>query len=117
MALGQPFASEQLPRYQSPVVRPSEAAYVDRLMNLTVEIPDSLLVQTGVAQETLEKEGRLGLALHFFALGRLTSGQAAALGKMNRVDFLLEAGRHGIPVADLDEGELERELKALPGSE
>ncbi|MHB8523813.1 MAG: UPF0175 family protein [Limisphaerales bacterium] len=79
---------------------------------LKIQIPESLLVQTGGSREALERESQWWLALKFFERGQLTSGQAATMCGMNRVDFLLDAGRHGVPVADLDGDELERELGA-----
>ena len=77
---------------------------------LTIQIPEALLLQTGVSREALERESQFWLALKFFERGQLTSGQAAAMCGMNRVDFLFEAGRQGVPVADLDGEELAREV-------
>lgn len=82
---------------------------------LTIQIPESVLLQTGASREALQREGEFWLALHFFQSGRLTSGQAAAMCGLNRVDFLHEAGRQGVPAADLDGDELERELKTARG--
>jgi predicted HTH domain antitoxin len=44
-------------------------------------------------------------ALKLFELGHLSSGKAAEMCGMNRVDFILLAGRSGVPVADLDDTE------------
>ncbi len=61
----------------------------------------------GVAQEEPGEE--LSEVLKLFEQGRL-SGKAAELCGMTRVDFLLLAGKSGIPVVDLDEEELDREF-------
>ncbi|HXO18459.1 MAG TPA: UPF0175 family protein [Thermoanaerobaculia bacterium] len=58
------------------------------------------------------REAKLFLALKLFELGRLSSGRAAEICGMNRVDLLLLAGRSGGPVADLDDAESEREFSA-----
>jgi len=79
---------------------------------LTIQIPESVLLQTGASRESLQQEGTFWLALRFFQSGRLTSGQAAAMCGLNRVDFLFEAGRNGVPAADLDGDELSREMGA-----
>lgn len=79
---------------------------------LTIQIPESVLLQSGASREALQKEGAFWLALRFFQSGRLTSGQAAAMCGLNRVDFLFEAGRHGVAAADLDGDELTREMGA-----
>ena len=82
---------------------------------LTIQIPEALLLQSGASREALERESRFWLALKFFERGQLTSGQAAAMCGMNRVDFLFEAGRQGVSVADLDGDELKRELGTASG--
>lgn len=82
---------------------------------LTIQIPDTVLLQSGASRESLQREGQFWLALRFFQSGRLTSGQAAAMCCMNRVDFLLAAGQHGVPAADLDGDELDRELRTAGG--
>lgn len=85
------------------------------MASLTIQIPEALLMQTGASREALERESQFWLALKFFERGQLTSGQAASMCGMNRVDFLFEAGRNGVPVADLDGEELSRELAAGGG--
>ncbi|MGZ8250655.1 UPF0175 family protein, partial [Methylomagnum sp.] len=45
-----------------------------------------------------------------FEVGRLSSGKAGALCGMGRVEFLLAAGRAGVPVVALDEDELSAEF-------
>lgn len=75
-----------------------------------LEVPDSVLLATGQSAEELAREAKLLLAVKLFELGRISSGRAAELSDLPRVDFLLRAGRLGVPVADLDEEELEREF-------
>ncbi len=69
-----------------------------------------MLLTTGQSQEDFVKEAKFLLALKLFELGRLSSGRAAALCDLPRLDFLLLAGRAGVPAADLDEEELSREF-------
>ena len=80
-------------------------------MAATVEIslPDALLLHSK-DRESLESRSRFLLALKFFELGELSSGQAALMSGMTRVGFLLEAGKHGVPVVDLSPEELAEEL-------
>jgi hypothetical protein len=77
---------------------------------IRLEIPESLLWQTGESAEQLKGRAQFLLALKFFELGQITSGQAAELSKLSRVEFLFKAGQHGVAVADLDEAELAREI-------
>ncbi len=78
---------------------------------LTIEIPADVLLSTGQSREEFIKEAKLLLGAKLFELGRLSSGKAAQLCDMGRVDFLLMVSRMGIPVADLDEEEMQREFK------
>jgi hypothetical protein len=50
------------------------------------------------------------LALKFFELGELSAGQAAGMCGMSRVAFLFDAGRNGVPVADISDEEIDGEF-------
>ena len=80
------------------------------MKTIALEIPESLLWQTGESVERLKARAQFLLALKFFELGQITSGQAAELSGLTRVEFLFKAGEHGVPVADLDQEELAREV-------
>ena len=75
-----------------------------------IDLPEHLLLSTGQSREEFIREARFLLALKLFELGRLSSGQAGELADMNRLDFLLLAGRMGVAVADLDSDEQDREF-------
>jgi len=70
---------------------------------ITIQVPDSLLLANEGSLEKLEQRSRFLLALKYFEIGHLSSGQAAGMCAMNRADFLLKAGRSGSPVTDLTE--------------
>lgn len=80
------------------------------MTTIHLEVPDSVLLATGHSPEELAHEAKLLLALKLFEVGRISSGRAAELSGLPRVAFLFRAGRMGVPVADLDEEELDREL-------
>ncbi|HEY0780891.1 MAG TPA: UPF0175 family protein [Thermoanaerobaculia bacterium] len=80
------------------------------MSTIQIDLPESVLLSTGQSQEEFVREAKSLLALKLFEMGRLSSGQAAEMCAMNRVDFLFLAGRSGVPVADLDEAEREREF-------
>jgi predicted HTH domain antitoxin len=79
------------------------------MKTVAVNVPDALLLHT--SDEELARQSQFLLALKFFELGRVTSGQAAEMCGMNRVDFLVAASQTGTPVADLNEQELRREIR------
>jgi hypothetical protein len=81
-----------------------------------IELPANILLAVGQSREQFIKEATFLLALKLFELGRLSSGKAAETCGLNRVDFLLSAGRLGAPVADLDDEELTREFRDVPAA-
>jgi predicted HTH domain antitoxin len=80
------------------------------MTTVRLDFPDSIVLASGQSPEELADEARLLLALKLFERGRLSSGRAAELSGLSRVDFLFHAGRLGVPVADLDGEELDREF-------
>lgn len=79
-------------------------------MTVRLELPDSVLQATGQSEDEFAEEARLLLALELFEMARISSGQAAELSGLSRVEFLFEAGRAGVPVADLDREEMSPEF-------
>lgn len=77
---------------------------------LMLELPIDALASPGVSTESLASEAKFMLALKLFEVGRLSSGKAGKLCGMSRVEFLLAAGRAGVPVVALDDDELRAEF-------
>ena len=77
---------------------------------MTIEIPENVLVGSGQSTEDFAKEAKLLLFAKLFDLGRISSGKAAELCGMTRIDFLLAVGKLGISPVQLDADELKREL-------
>ncbi|MGZ8246134.1 UPF0175 family protein [Methylomagnum sp.] len=75
-----------------------------------LEFPIDALALPAASPEELAREAKFMLALKLFEVGRLSSGKAGALCGMGRVEFLLAAGRAGVPVVALDEDELSAEF-------
>jgi predicted HTH domain antitoxin len=80
------------------------------MASIQLDLPDSVLLATGQSPDEFAREAKYLLALKLFEVGRLSSGRAAELCELPRVEFLFRAGRMRVPVADLDRLELEREL-------
>ena len=57
-------------------------------------------------------ELRFLAAAKLFELGRLTAGKAARLAEMDRVTFLYELGRIGVPAINLRDEEIDAEIRA-----
>jgi predicted HTH domain antitoxin len=75
-----------------------------------IDLPESILLSTGQSQEDFVRDAKFFVALKLFELGRISSGRAAEICGVPRIEFLLLAGRSGVPVADLDAEELSREF-------
>jgi len=75
-----------------------------------LELPIDALGSPGVSPESLANEAKFMLALKLFEVGRLSSGKAGKLCGMGRVEFLLAAGRAGVPAVALDDDELSAEF-------
>lgn len=77
--------------------------------NLEIEFPATLLLRAKDV-EALHRRSRFLLALKYFELGELSSGQAAQMCGLGRGEFLAEAARCGVPAVELEGEELEQEF-------
>ena len=98
-----------MPR-EIPVVLSDHLEYNSEVM-VNIEIPDDVLVATGQPRELFVREAKFLLATKLVELGRISSGKAAEMCGMKRVEFLFAASRAGVPVADLDDDESVREFR------
>ena len=79
-------------------------------MKITLEFPDHLPDLLQETKSEFEKEIRMSLAIKMFERKRLSSGLAANLVGLNRVDFLLQLHEYGIPMIDMEADELLQDL-------
>ena len=75
-----------------------------------IDLPESVLLTTGQSRDEFVKEAKFLLMAKLFEIGRVSSGKAAEICGMPRIDFIYEVGKLGIPVVQLDEDELAREI-------
>lgn len=61
-------------------------------------------------EDILEKELTEVVALHLYLNGQITSGTAAKMIGISRVEFLQLAGKHKIPMFEFSQEELRNEL-------
>jgi len=80
------------------------------MTTIHLQVPESLLVQSSQGRAALEKRSQFLLALKYFELGELSSGPAAAMCGLARVEFLMEAARCGVCAVDLTGEELAEEF-------
>ena len=81
------------------------------------EYPDELELAMQTTPEEMDAQIRLMAALKMFELGKLSSGHAAELAGLSRVEFLEMCGRYHVSVfnypADVVESELQADVDAI----
>ena len=83
---------------------------------MAIDCGPELAVALGRRETELEAEVRLTSALKLFELGRISSGLAARLAGMARVEFLLLCGQYGVSIFQQTEEELLSDLDAALGA-
>jgi predicted HTH domain antitoxin len=84
--------------------------------SLTIPYDDSVLLEASLSSEEFEREAKLLLAAKLFELGRLSSGKAAELCGMERVEFLLALPRIGVSISNLRPEDAEAEAEFARGT-
>ena len=75
-------------------------------MELVVQIPQSMPDAMQRTPEEFARDAKMAMAVKFCELKRLSSGMAAQLTGVLRVEFLLELHRYGVPAIDLSADEI-----------
>ena len=83
------------------------------MSHLLIEYPDYLPVLTNQTVIDFEREAKLALAMNMYEMGRWSSGQAAKVAGVGRVQFLLECPRFLVPTVQWDQDEIEAEFDGL----
>ena len=81
------------------------------MKTLTVTFSNDFELAVSTTSEELEAQVRLMAALKMFELGKLSSGKAAELAGMSRVEFFEMCGRYRVSIFNYSPGDLESELQ------
>lgn len=73
--------------------------------------PEDLPAALGESPEAFEKQLRFLVAARIYELGRVSSGRAAELAGVSRIEFLEELGRYRVSVFNYSLEELEQEIR------
>jgi predicted HTH domain antitoxin len=77
---------------------------------LTIEYGEEILLGLGLSPEQFSEEAKFLLAAKLYELGKVTSGQAAKLCGMERVEFLFSLERAGVTMSNLRPEDADVEL-------
>ena len=77
---------------------------------LTIDYSEAIPDALQESREEFEYEAKMAMATKLYEMKRLSSGMAASLLGMDRVSFLLNLHRYGVPVIDLTAEELSMDL-------
>ena len=81
------------------------------MSTITLSCPDEVLISLKKNPADMAVEIRLAAAMKLFELGKLSSGRAAQLAGIPRVEFLHATGRYKVPAFSLTAEELEEDLR------
>ncbi|MDW8326685.1 MAG: UPF0175 family protein [Anaerolineales bacterium] len=82
------------------------------MSHLTLDVPPGFEQAIRLTPEEFGMQVRLMAALKMFELGKLSSGKAAQLAGMSRVEFLETCGRYRVSVFNYTPEEIETELRS-----
>jgi predicted HTH domain antitoxin len=82
---------------------------------MQIECGSELAVALGKRVTEVEQELRLTSALKLFDMGRISSGLAARLAGMSRVEFLFLCGQYDVSMFQQNEQELLSDIAAALG--
>ena len=80
--------------------------------NVSMTIPEDLLITLREQPAELSQEIRLVAAIHYLEKKRLSLGQAARFAGLSRLDFLDALSTQGVPAFDLSVEDAKAEVQA-----
>ena len=83
-----------------------------QLEELKIKYPAGFENAVHITKDEFELQLRLMAALKMFELGKISSGKAAELAGMSRVEFFDACGRYRVSIFNYSPEDLEEELKA-----
>jgi len=83
-----------------------------KIEELKIKYPSGFEHAVHLSKNEMEQHIRLMAALKMFELGKVSSGKAAELAGMSRIEFIETCGRYRVSVFNYGPEELENEIKS-----
>jgi len=80
------------------------------MTTITIQCPDEVLISLKDDADSFRRDLTMAAAMKFYEMGKLSSGRAAELAGVPRVEFLRRAGEFGVPAWNLTEAEVCKDL-------
>jgi len=80
------------------------------MLNLTLSVPEEMLLALKLSPDALLYEIKLLSAIKLYETGRLSSGAAAEFADIPKPVFLSKLADYGVPVFRLTESELKEDM-------
>ncbi len=88
-----------------------------QIAQMTLEYPVELPLLLKTLRAEFEAKVRFLAAAKLYELGRVSSGKAAQMAELPRVELLIKLGQYGIPAVNLSGDEIQAEIDAALGHE
>jgi predicted HTH domain antitoxin len=82
------------------------------MKHVVIEYPEELPGLLKLSEKQFAAEVQFLAAAKLFEMGKLSSSKAAEMAGIGRVEFLHKLGAYGFPAINLDDEQIEAELKA-----
>jgi predicted HTH domain antitoxin len=83
------------------------------MRTITLKLPDELLGEGEMTDAQLSEEIRMLAAVKLYEMGRISSGRAAELAGLSRIEFLERLGRYNVSPFQITPEELKAEVEGL----
>jgi predicted HTH domain antitoxin len=80
------------------------------MSSISLKIPEEVLISLKETPESLSRKISILAAVKLFELGKLSSGRAAQLAGISRVEFLMALGRYQVSLFSLTSQQLEQDV-------
>ena len=81
------------------------------MLMIQIEVPEEIFLSLKETPEEFTQEVHRAAAAKLYEMGKMSSGRAAELAGMSRIQFLQDMGHYGVSIFDLTHEELEQDLQ------